>query len=240
MKSRIICGVLMLLSISLNAQYTVEDADGVLIEDGSTRTFGTIDETIATLEFYVNNVTTDPINVKIEFVSAVNADGSEIELCFGLCYTSIVIGNAYPLGTTNYVTIDGGGQTLAGNHFYNSSDGGGAPIDYVFRYYMVDAAGNDIGNSTTFTYRYDPALGMEDQLTLDVDVASTVAYEMLSVSAAEQMVAIIYDIQGKLVLTETIEAGIQQLDVSALPSQMYIVQFSNDLGLKKTTKFLKR
>ena len=166
---------MLFVAVTMTAQFTVEDHDGNPIVDGDLVSYGVTTYPEASLDFFVNNTSaTDDINMKIEFVSALNADGSQMELCFGLCYTGIIIGQVYPPGN-EVITITPGGQTLAGNHMYNADPGDGTHIiEYVFRFYQVDGSGNEIGTPMSMTYRYDPALGVNDIAKLDVAVKSTV------------------------------------------------------------------
>ncbi|NND63768.1 MAG: T9SS type A sorting domain-containing protein [Flavobacteriaceae bacterium] len=226
-------------SVSLFAQYTLEDADGNEIMDGAVLEFGAYTAPWAKYDFFVNNDTSDPINVKIEFVGATNADGSLFELCWGLCYTSIMVGNSYPLGN-DWVTIDGNGQSLPGNHLFNQSDGGGNSIDYEFRFHLVDNSGNDIGSSKTVTYRYDPLLSIGDLNISQVELQSTVVNETLNVQSPVDVDAVIYNVRGQQVAATKLAAGNQQFDVSALASQAYLVVFTDDSGASKTVKFIKR
>ncbi len=240
MKRNLIYLMVLLFSVALQAQYNVIDGDSNQIEDGDVIVFGSYGTEAASMDFFVNNETADPINIKIEFVSALNADGSEFELCFGLCYTDIAIGNSYPFGSGNYVTIEGDGQSLPGNHFYNESDGAGNLIDYVFRFYMVDNDGNDIGVSKTFTYRYDPALSVIDRNKVAVELASTMVSKVLEIETAEELTAVIYNLQGQQVMQQNVEAGRQQIIINQLAAQSYLVVFTNAEGASKTIKFLKR
>lgn len=231
----------LLVSGSLFAQlpYTVEDAEGNLINDGDVIEFGSFEAPESKYDFFVNNETADPINVKIEFVSAVNADGSLFELCWGLCYTEITVGGDYPLGN-DWVAIDGNGQSLPGNHFYNQSDGGGNPIEYVFRFHMVDGSGADIGENLTFTYRYDPALSIGDNQLSGVALGSTIVTSQLDVRTQQELSATVYSIQGKVVANGQIAAGGGQLAIGNLASQPYILVLTNAQGISKTFKFVKR
>ncbi len=231
--------VCMFASFSMLGQYSLEDENGNEILDGAVLEFGSFTEPEAKFDFYVNNETSDPINVKIEFVSAVNADGSLFELCWGLCYTSIVLGNAYPLGN-DWVTIDGNGQSLAGNHFFNQSDGGGNAIDYEFRFYLVDGSGNDIGSPTTVFYRYDPLLSIGDTAISEVKLLSTMVNETLQISTPIDLDVVIYNIRGQQVLASSVSAGAQEINVSALATQSYLAVFSDASGATKTIKFVKR
>ena len=98
MKKNLLLLSLMFVGIfSMNAQFTVEDSEGNPIVDGEVVAYNVYTYPEASLDFFVNNTSgTDDIYTKIEFVSAVNADGSLMELCYGLCYTGITIGNSYP------------------------------------------------------------------------------------------------------------------------------------------------
>src|SRR5210317_2060509 len=126
-KNLLLLSILFVGIFSMNAQFTVEDEEGNPIEDGAVITYGVTTYPEASLDFFVNNTGTEPIYTKIEFVSAVNADGSMMELCYGLCYTGITIGNSYP-PNIEYVEIAPGGQTGPGNHLYNADPGNGTDV----------------------------------------------------------------------------------------------------------------
>lgn len=225
--------------VSSYAQYTVKDNDGNEIADGTVMEFGAYTAPWAKYDFFIENDTADDIRIKIEFVSAVNADGSLFELCWGLCYTSISLGNAYPLGN-DWVTIAGNGESLPGNHFFNQSDGGGSMIQYEFRFYMVDNSGVDIGNSKTFTYVYNPTLGIEDEQIALVELQSTVVNNTLNVESPVEVSAEIYNIRGQLVQNAELNAGSQQIYVGNLSAQTYLAVFRDASGASKTIKFVKQ
>jgi hypothetical protein len=169
MKKNLLLVCLLFGAAVMNAQFTVEDHDGNLIEDGDVVAYNSIVFEEASLEFFVNNTSTGEIRTRIEFVSATNADGSQMELCYGECYTGITIGENYPVGFD--VVIAAGDQTGLGNHMYNADPGNGTDVlDYVFRFYEVDAGGNEIGTPLSMTYRYDPLLGVNDQNALDLQL----------------------------------------------------------------------
>jgi hypothetical protein len=235
MKLRLLFLSLFFATAGMMAQYTVEDGDGNAINDGDVINYGVTGVPDASLDFYVTNNGASTINMKIEFVSAINADGSEFELCFGLCYTGIVLGNSYP-GGSDFIAIDAGMVTGPGNHFYNYATGNGTDVlDYVFRYYETDGAGNDIGNSLTITYRYDPLLGVNDN-TLDVVISSTVIDGQITVNVQEDLNLAIYDLNGRIVQNQKLEAGQQYVNLSNLSAQMYILHFTNNSGISQVTK----
>lgn len=240
MKKILLLACLLIVSITMNAQFTVEDDNGDPVVEGDMVVYGTTTYPEASFDYFVNNTsTTDDINMRIEFVSAVNADGSLMELCFGECYTSIVIGESYPVGLD--VVIPPGGQTGLGNHFYNADPGNGTDmLDYVFRFFQVDSAGNEIGTSLTMTYRYDPLLAVSEFEMLDVSINATVVSNELVVTVLEEVRMAVYDIQGKLVYSQKLDIGEQQIDISNLRSQMYIVKFMDDLGRSQASKIIVR
>lgn len=231
--------------LSLQAQFTVEDDAGVSIEDGDVITFSQIGPApAAKLPFYINNTSSEDINVRIEFVSAVNADGSQMQLCITppKCYNSIVIGESYPQDPgVMTIFIPAGAQSGSGNYFNNLAAGNGTDaIEYVFEFYGISDLGLPTGNSITFTYRYDPLLGISEINKLDIAVYPTEVKEFLTVETATPLEVEIYDLRGVLVKSEKVSKGKNQLSMAGLSSQLYLVQFENEQGETQTTKIIKR
>ncbi len=238
MKQKFFFLSLFLVALGMNAQFTMEDHDGNLISDGQELVFGGYlpADPSASYEFYVNNTsTTDPIRMKAEFVSAINADGSLFEICFGLCYTGITIGQQFP-PNANYVEVLPGEQTLEGNHLANAESGNGTdPVEYVFRFFQIDTNGDEIGDDLTITYKYDPLLGLNDVNQLNVELFNSSSNE-LTIEVVEEMVMNVYNLQGKLVRSEKLNIGRQQINMSNLSAQMYILHFENNRGVSHTEK----
>ena len=230
------------MAFTMNAQFTVEDTDGNTISEGQIIAFGEVGYPEGNFDFFVQNPsTTDPIRMKIEFVSAVNADGSGLEICFGLCYTGVIIGNTYP-PNAEFVEVAPNSQTGPGNHFLNTDMGNGTDvIDYTFKFYEVAADGTtQIGTPLTMMYRYDPNLLSVNENTLDVTINSTVVTEQLTVNTKESLDLVVYDLQGRIAASYKIAAGLQQVDVSALNTQLYILKFNNAEGNTYTSKIVKK
>lgn len=241
MKRKLLFLSILLVAFGMNAQYTVEDENGNLLTDGDIISFNTIaPDADAIYNFYVNNTSTDTaIRMKIEFVSALNADGSMMELCFGLCYTGITIGQSYP-PNADYVEIAPGAQTPPGNHMANADAGNGTDVlDYLFRFYQIDNAGNEIGDSLSVTYRYDPLLSVNDN-SLNVNIFATSITDELNVTVDEELNLTIYNLQGKIVKTQKLNIGQQSINMSDLSSQMYVAHFDNGRGVSQTTKIVVR
>ncbi len=218
------------------AQFTVKDDNDNPIVDGQVVEFAQAGFPDGELKFFVTNTGSNPIKTKIQFVSAVNADGSEMELCYGLCYTGITIGNSYPPGT-DFIEILPGETTPQGNHFLNNATDTSI-IDYVFKFYEIDNSGNQIGNPLTMTYRYNPNLGVDDVSNLGVVVNSTIIKGSLDVSTTENMKMTVYNLLGKEVFMQNLTVGNNQIDFSNLSSQLYIVKFNNEKGSSKVFKII--
>jgi hypothetical protein len=224
----------------MNAQYSLEDADGNAVVDGAVLNYGTLTYPEASFDFFVNNLsTTETIRMRIEFVSAENADGSGMELCFGECYTGIEVGLAYPTDPLS-VEILPGGQTMMGNHLFNADPGNGSDIlIYTFRYFQIDLAGNEIGDPLTVIYRYDPLLGVNSN-ALNVNLFSTSISDELVLTVDQELDLMVYDLQGRVVKSERLEIGTQQINMSDLSSQMYLLHFQNNSGVSYTAKVVVR
>lgn len=237
MKKNLLIVLLFIGSISMNAQFTVETHAGNPIVDGQIITVGELGEA-STVPFYVFNNTGAEINMKIKFVSAVNADGIDMEVCFGDCYSHIVIGESYPFGYSIQIPANSH-QGTDGDHFLNRHVGNGTDIqDYVFRFHQVDGVGNEIGTPLTMTYRYDPLLAASDFNKLDVSVYPTVTEGKLTVDTDETLELSIYDLQGRLVSTSEMTVGKNEIDMSNVASQMYLLHFKNEQGQSQITKII--
>jgi hypothetical protein len=230
----------LFIALSAHAQFTVEDTDGNDVLDGHVVTYGTLTYPEASFDFFVNNTSaTETINMKIEFESAVFADGSNMELCFGECYTGINLGASYPTNPVQ-VTISPGGQTLPGNHFYNADPGSGMDIiTYSFRFYQIDTNGDQVGDSLNVIYTYDPLLGINSN-EFNVQLFSTSITDELVLTVDQELEFTMYDLQGRVVKKQSLEIGTQELNMSDLSSQMYILHFRNNQGVSYTTKVVVR
>lgn len=239
MKKILLLVAVLITAFTMNAQYVIKGDEGNVFTEGEVFEFSGIGDPDGLLNFFITNTSTETIYMRIEFVSAVNADGTGFQFCFNLCYDNIEVGDSAP-PAPNKATIDAGTTTGFGNHFMKY-DGVGTEIeDYNFRFHQTDVDGNDIGNSLTITYRYNPTLGINDVNDLGVTIASTVIFNDMQVNAVEELNMEVYSIQGKLVNSQKINVGQQLINMSNLSSQMYIVKFSNYEGASKTIKVVKK
>ena len=133
MKIKSLFFALCMVVASANAQFTFLDIAGASVESGTVVSFGQgqVGNPAGYYEFFVSNETSEAIFMKSELVSAENADGSSFEICFGLCYTDIAVGQKFP--NNGSVFIDAGTQTPSGNHLVNTLDND-TPMEFVFRF----------------------------------------------------------------------------------------------------------
>jgi len=227
----------------LQAQFTVEDYDGAPILDGDFRTFNTTSQAEATLYFWINNDTTEDILVKIKNVSITNSDGTAFQFCFGtLCIFDIVEGQTYPVSGIPE-TIPAGGTNPQFDKFFNENlgDGTNYPIDYVWKFFQVDGAGNELPGSITYTYRFDPTLGTSDlESIVNAKVINTYVDNELFLTLQEDVQLDIFNLQGKLVSSTGLSIGNHSLNMATLKTGMYIALLTNATGNKATAKFIKK
>jgi len=236
MKKKLLFLTFLLAAFTMQAQYSIVDQNNNEIYDGMVFETGSLEYDLAELQFFVTNEGADSINMRIEFVSSVNADGTGFQLCFGQCYIDLEIGQTVP-PMPNFIEIAPGDTTGEGNHFYNSYAGNGSDVqEYVFRFHETDADGNDIGNSLFITYIYNPNLGTNDFNALDVNIASTVIQTNMQVNTAEELTMEVYDLKGALVKKQLVEAGQHSINMADLNPQLYIIKFNNAEGASKTVK----
>ena len=121
MKNKLVLLALFFVAC-LQAQMVVKKTDGTVMTDGQIFTYSSTIYAQALLGFYVQNTSTsDNIRIKIKCESITNADGVNMQLCFGgVCLSSITAGNSYPSGQP--VIIAPGASTInAFDDFYNQN-----------------------------------------------------------------------------------------------------------------------
>lgn len=221
------------------AQFSVTKHDGTPIADNQVLTFNSLNYMDALLEFYVHNNSNAPISMQIECVEITNGTGSGMELCFGnVCLSSVSPGQYYP---NIPVTILPGGTNSQFDHFLNSNPGDGQnPIDYQFRFFMVNSEGDEVGPSTSFIYRYAPQLGVESSEAGRMGIVVRSANNNLEIQSAQNADVAIYDMNGKMLTTQKLESGISSVDVAHLSAGVYILNFKNAAGKTAAEKFVKR
>jgi hypothetical protein len=127
--------------------FAILDVNGTEVEDGHEFRFGTNDPT-ANLVLIAKNKTGETIYLKTMLTGVTGTDGSELEFCFGNCYTGMALNQAYPTGQGLEVPANSQTQPDA-IHYWNHYN---APCSYTVEIFEVDASGNRIGDAFTFKY----------------------------------------------------------------------------------------
>ena len=240
MKIKSLFLVLCLVAASASAQFTFLDIDGLPVTNGAVVSFGQgqVGNPAGYYEFFVSNDTSEAIFMKAELVSAENADGSSFEICFGLCYTDITVGQKFP--NNGSVFIDAGTQTPSGNHLVNTLDND-TPMNFAFRFYQTDQAGTtELGNDFLITYRFDPTLGVTDNAFLDFNISATLVGDYIETRSPESYTLSIYNKRGRSVKKKRITTQTNRMIVEDLPPGMYFVRVVNDQNASKTIKIIKK
>ena len=244
MKKTLLIAFTFLNFISYSQSISLSRLDGTPINSNQVIAFNTATYPASEMGFYVRNLSaTASANVKIVCESLVNNDGTGFELCYGAeCLSAVQEGDVFP--TTGSVILPPNGVNGNFDHFLNTNTGSGIfPKDHVFRFYQVNATGNEIGNSITMTYRYDPSLSVDeiDQLqTSGVIVKSTLIDSQLELDVLKSTNMIIFDLNGKALYASNLNYGVQNIDISNFSSGTYIVSFTSSDGNSSTKKIIKK
>ena len=234
--------ILGLLFVTVaQAQITVTRSNGAPIENGQVFTFNSLEYDDAYFGFLVNNNTASSIDVRILCESITNATGAGMELCFGnVCLASVSTGNAYP---SSAVTIPAGGTNSEFDHFLNSNAGTGGISDYKFTFYIEDEFGGSAAEIVTMTYRYDPNAMSTDGFALNstgATLKSTVVQNTLDIKASKNVQMELFDMNGKTIRRQNLNAGDHSIDASDLNAGIYIVNFTTDSNQHSSAKFIKK
>ncbi|MFM2230354.1 MAG: hypothetical protein RL607_1612 [Bacteroidota bacterium] len=237
---KVLLFVLVAFASQTQAQIAVTRHNNTPISNGQVIAFNTIDYPQAELDFYVKNLSTSSVNVRINCMTLTNNDGSGFELCFANeCLSFVEEGNNYPVNLP-YLTLAPGGQSGNDGHFLNTLAGTAPyPKDYAFRFFQ---AGNPTGNTVDVTYRYDPALSTEDIQQLQesgVLIKATTITNELTLDVLKASTVEVFDFHGKLVAKQDLPYGIQTLDTTSWNAGVYILQFTDAYGKRASKKIIK-
>lgn len=233
----------LIFSFIGNAQISIADENGDEITDGKEFTYTTLGQTTAELGIKITNNSSSTVYVLGEVVSMENASGQNLQFCLGdTCYATISEGTSYPLG--NPVTLDQGESNGNFDHFFNNYAGNNTnnPVKYAFRFYEVDANGNEIGDLVSFSYTYDSSLSSSTYSleNLGVVLNSSIITNDISFSTKENVTINVYDLNGKQIKSQNFAHGAHNLNASQLNTGVYLVKFNTLNGKQATTKIIKK
>lgn len=223
----------------LQAQIEVTTRGEVPVVDGETYNFTTLDH-FAEMPLIVTNVSEQDINLKIRVEEIINADGEDVQLCFGgLCLYNVAVGNVYPPNFPAFIAP--GESNMQGDHMWNFNAGinTSEPVVYRLAFIQLDDNGEVVDTLLTFTYQYTPELSTGDFNQLGVTQINTLVNESIAIQTIQPIKLSVFNMNGQLVQNAAVEAGQTNVDVAGLARGLYIVQMENQAGTAKV-KVLKQ
>ncbi len=193
------------------------------------------------MSFVLTNTSDSDINVACTVVSiANNSDGGDVQFCWGLCYTTILVGDVFPPG--GFETVASGESTAAfGNHFENMGGGDNTDEDivYVFKFYSQSDSGEiDIDSIKEITYVYHHTTSIEDMNHLDFSIFPTDVTSSFHIVSQEPLNGKIITTEGKTIKEFSIKEGANSIDTTVLANQLYYILLSNKSGQTGLSKII--
>lgn len=224
------------------SQLSMKKLNGMPINNGDVFIFNYATDPEAYFGFKLINSSSSPINVKADLVSMTNTTGVNTQLCFGgTCVADISAGNSYP---SDPAIIGANAQNGNYDHFLNLNSGVDTNqiVEYVFRFYMINASNIEVGNSVTFTYRYASSLAtnvFNELNNIGVQLKSNVVSNQLELNTLNAFDFKIFDINGKLIDQQNIKSGTNFIDVSNYNNGIYFLNLSDNVNQNANIKFIK-
>ncbi len=226
-----------------NAQFTVNRIDGTTFTNNETINFTTHSNSASELKFTVQNNATSNLDFRIRCTGLVNNNGSNFQLCWGgECIPSVAANGIYP----DYQNIINAGSNTNGlnDSFknFNPGDGVNYPLDFSFRIFTRDLAGNTVGSSFNITYRYQGPLSIEqkDKLSaMGVKVLNTTVNNFVGLEISKPVAYSILNLQGQTITSGQLTEN-SNLNFAAYPTGLYFINFKSADGLVDTVKIYKK
>lgn len=246
MKKTVLFILFFFLTTFLFAQFTITKLDGTPITNGEIFSFTAVNQTInstnANLYFTVNNTHSQDLRIKIRCNNLINTTGANFQLCYGFqCYEGLSVGTSYP--DWDYILPPGGNNIGTGDAFknFNVGDGVNYPSDYVFRFFALDSAGDQVGSNFNITYRYEGPLSIEQRDKLElmgVKVMNTKIQNSMEVRITKPVMYYVQSMQGQIIKSESLNTD-SSIELSFLSTGIYLLTFKNNEGLHDTIKIYK-
>ncbi|QOW08982.1 T9SS type A sorting domain-containing protein [Kaistella flava (ex Peng et al. 2021)] len=238
MKKLVLLSAFLTCSFALS-QMAVKKLDGTIMNDGEVYKYSTYDTNNDMLNFTVANTSpTQSIKVKVLCEALTNTTGEDFEFCFGgNCMPFVMLGMNYP---PNGYTIDANSNTGDFDHFWNKKESD-QPMSFLFKFYQVDALGNEIGAPVRITYLYDKHLAVSNtSAKSEIVLKNTVVTDFIELDSKNNGTISIFDFTGKLVLNQEVKAGNNKISAQKLAAGVYIVNIVSSNGKISTTKIIKK
>lgn len=247
-KLAILVGLIGSCAIAQSQGYTLGDLDGNLYENNGIYVFvehadnDHPENPAATMPFVAKNTSDHVINLAAEFLEITNTDGTNAQFCFGdvfgNCFLNLKTDRIYPVDTG--FPIQPGMTQGVTDHLLSSEPN--HPTEYKLRFFQVDADANQLpGTDFIVTYRYDPNMAATSDVNGSISIAQvypTVASGFTNVNLKENASVSVVNVEGKVVKNLKLSSGVSKIDLSGLPSGIYIISFKGQSGLSTTTKLI--
>ena len=243
MKKKLLLLLTIIITIPAIAQISIKDQSGNTITDGQEFKFSTLGQNTAEVGLKITNNSNSTVYIYGEVVSMNNASGANLQFCIGdECYSTISQGSSYPSGSP--LSLDAGESNNDYDHFFNNYPGTNSSqsVEYEFRFYEVDASGNELGDIVSFSYTYDKTLSTKQYNleTIGVDIYSSLVNDQFKFSTKESTKLNIYSLTGKKVYQSNFNNGEQTVSTSKLSSGVYIIEFVTENGYRAVKKIVKK
>jgi hypothetical protein len=227
----------------VSAQFVVNKIDGTPFTNNEVINFTTHSSSTAELKFTVHNNSTSNLDFRIRCTNLVNNNGSNFQLCWSReCIPSVALNGIYP----EFPNIINAGANTIGldDNFKNFNPGNGTnyPMDYSFRFFTRDLNGTTVGSSFNITYRYQGPLSIDqkDKLSMmGIKVLNTSIQNFIGLEITKPVQYNIINLQGQTIREGQLNEN-TNIDLSALQTGLYLLNFKNQEGLNDTVKIYKK
>ena len=222
--------------------FQIENSEGTVILDNETLNFNSVEYPDASFSFFVRNLTDETIFVRSQITSISGTDGSGMEFCFGECYFGVSENFSYPLAS--FVEIESGQiQTSVGDHFYNQDLGDGeTPVEYTFRFYMVDSNGDEVVSvpelitSYLVNYSYSSSLSLTQINNINFKILYN--SDVLNITSPINCKLEINDILGRKIIDLDLNSGENYFENINLEDKIVVFRFKSSDGNVSSKKFI--
>lgn len=242
---KFLLAVICLTSFSAFSQITLSiDGGETVITDGQQYVTTSLLDPENYLPLLITNDFDYDVYTQVKVVSIENGNGTGLQLCVGsLCFGSISAGINYPTVLDNTIVEANSSNYSYSDHFRLDTAGvnPALPVIYTFQLIQITDAGVEMGVIANFSFKYSPALGVNqnDLASVGVVVNNTIATSSLQIQADTQTQMSIVDMNGKIIGTQKLQSGSNTVNTATLATGIYMASFTNDKGQKATVKFVK-
>ncbi|NMH28605.1 T9SS type A sorting domain-containing protein [Flavobacterium silvaticum] len=201
-------------------------------------------DTFYNMQIRVANESEDEtVYMKARVDDMVNATGQNAQLCFGgICLFTLSENLQVPPSFP--AILEPGQTTSAEDHMWNTNAGDGVnyPMDYVLSFHKITEDGEPIEQLLSFTYRYNPQLGLKGVSLSQIGIRNlnTVLDASLNINTTIALNMEIVNLNGQVIQNKKVVEGQQSFDVSNLNQGMYIIRFTNDQNVSAQVKVMKK